>query len=100
MGPGGISFAAVSFSRTGPPSVEDTASAIERIAAAHRSAVLEIALGGDPFVGRVDDDALRGFRGTRRELPLQVAGEPRLTPCARRTASRIDGAGRACHDFL
>ena len=50
VGPGGISFAAVSFSRTGPPSVEDTASAIERIAAAHRSAGLEIALGGDPFV--------------------------------------------------
>ncbi|MGZ4805430.1 MAG: MMPL family transporter [Ilumatobacteraceae bacterium] len=50
VGPGGISFAAVTFSRTGPPSIEDTAAAIERIAAAHRSPGLEIALGGDPFV--------------------------------------------------
>ena len=37
VGPGGISFAAVSFSRTGPPTIEDTAAAIERIADAHRS---------------------------------------------------------------
>jgi RND superfamily putative drug exporter len=50
VGPGGISFAAVSFSRNGPPSIEDTAAAIERIADAHRSEDLQIALGGDPFV--------------------------------------------------
>jgi RND superfamily putative drug exporter len=50
VGPGGISFAAVSFSRTGPPTIEDTAAAIERIADAHRSDGLQIALGGDPFI--------------------------------------------------
>ncbi|HEX2785980.1 MAG TPA: MMPL family transporter, partial [Ilumatobacteraceae bacterium] len=50
VGPGGISFAAVSFSRTGPPTVEDTAAAIEKIADAHRSDNLQIALGGDPFI--------------------------------------------------
>ncbi len=50
VGPGGISFAAVSFSRTGPPTIEDTAAAIERIADAHRSDDLQIALGGDPFI--------------------------------------------------
>ena len=50
VGPGGISFAAVSFSRTGPPTIEDTAAAIERIADAHRSTDLQIALGGEPFV--------------------------------------------------
>ena len=50
VGPGGISFAAVSFMRTGPPTIEDTAAAIEKIAAAHQSPNLHIALGGDPFV--------------------------------------------------
>ena len=50
VGPGGISFAAVSFSRTGPPTIEDTAAAIERIVAAHQTPDLQIALGGDPFV--------------------------------------------------
>jgi putative drug exporter of the RND superfamily len=50
VGPGGISFAAVSFSRTGPPTIEDTAAAIKQIAAAHDSPDLQIALGGDPFV--------------------------------------------------
>ena len=50
VGPGGISFAAVSFSRTGPPTIEATAAAIEDIAKAHQSAGLQIALGGDPFV--------------------------------------------------
>ncbi|MEP7115387.1 MAG: MMPL family transporter, partial [Ilumatobacteraceae bacterium] len=50
VGPGGISFAAVSFMRNGPPSEEDTAAEIKQIAAAHQSADLEIALGGEPFV--------------------------------------------------
>ena len=50
VGPGGISFAAVSFSRHGPPTVEATAAAIEQIAAAHRSTDLQVALGGEPFV--------------------------------------------------
>ena len=50
VGPGGISFAAVSFMRTGPPTIEDTAAAIEKIAAAHQSPELQIALGGDPFL--------------------------------------------------
>lgn len=50
VGPGGVSFAAVAFRPNGPPSIDDTATAIERIAAAHRSTNLEIALGGDPFV--------------------------------------------------
>jgi RND superfamily putative drug exporter len=50
VGPGGISFAAVSFMRNGPPSVEDTAASIEKIAAAHQSTTLQIALGGEPFV--------------------------------------------------
>lgn len=50
VGPGGISFAAVSFMRTGPPTIEDTAAAMEKIAAAHQSSDLQIALGGDPFV--------------------------------------------------
>jgi len=50
VGPGSISFAAVSFSRTGPPTIEDTAAAIEKIAKAHQSSDLQIALGGDPFV--------------------------------------------------
>jgi RND superfamily putative drug exporter len=50
VGPGGISFAAVSFSRTGPPTIQDTAAAIERIADAHRSSDLQVALGGEPFV--------------------------------------------------
>jgi RND superfamily putative drug exporter len=50
VGPGGISFAAVSFSRHGPPSIEDTAAAMKRIAASHQSPSLQIALGGEPFV--------------------------------------------------
>ena len=50
VGPGGISFAAVSFMRNGPPTIEDTAAEIKQIAAAHQSSHLEIALGGDPFV--------------------------------------------------
>ncbi|HEY0518754.1 MAG TPA: MMPL family transporter, partial [Ilumatobacteraceae bacterium] len=50
VGPGGISFAAVSFSRTGPPTIEATAAAIEKIAKSHQSGNLEIALGGEPFV--------------------------------------------------
>ena len=50
VGPGGISFAAVSFMRNGPPTVEDTAASIEKIAASHQSADLQIALGGEPFV--------------------------------------------------
>jgi putative drug exporter of the RND superfamily len=50
VGPGGISFAAVSFMRNGPPSEEDTAAAMKEIVAAHQSADLEIALGGEPFV--------------------------------------------------
>jgi RND superfamily putative drug exporter len=50
VGPGGISFAAVSFSRHGPPTIEATAAAIEQIAAAHQSTDLEVALGGEPFV--------------------------------------------------
>ena len=50
VGPGGISFAAVSFMRNGPPTMEDTAAAMEKIAAAHQSSDLQIALGGDPFV--------------------------------------------------
>ncbi|HEY7625684.1 MAG TPA: MMPL family transporter [Ilumatobacteraceae bacterium] len=50
VGSGGISFAAVAFSRNGPPSTETTVAAIQDIAAAHRSADLQIALGGDPFV--------------------------------------------------
>ncbi|HSB87879.1 MAG TPA: MMPL family transporter [Ilumatobacteraceae bacterium] len=50
VGSGGISFAAVAFSRNGPPSTEETAAAIERIAASHRTDGLQIALGGDPFV--------------------------------------------------
>ena len=50
VGSGGISFAAVSFSRTGPPSIDDTAAAIRRIAADHQAANLQIALGGEPFV--------------------------------------------------
>ena len=50
VGPGGISFAAVSFMRNGPPTEEDTAAAITKIAAAHQSPDLEIALGGEPFV--------------------------------------------------
>ena len=50
VGPGGISFAAVHFSRNGPPTIDDTAAEIKQIAAAHQSAGLQIALGGDPFV--------------------------------------------------
>jgi RND superfamily putative drug exporter len=50
VGPGGISFAAVSFSRHGPPTIEATAAAIERIAAEHRTTDLQVALGGEPFV--------------------------------------------------
>jgi putative drug exporter of the RND superfamily len=50
VGPGGISFAAVSFMRNGPPTMEDTAAEMKKIAAAHESANLEIALGGEPFV--------------------------------------------------
>jgi putative drug exporter of the RND superfamily len=50
VGPGGISFAAVSFMRNGPPSIEDTAAEMKQIAAGHQSANLEIALGGEPFV--------------------------------------------------
>ena len=50
VGPGGISFAAVSFSRHGPPTIEATAAAIEQIAAAHQTADLQVALGGEPFV--------------------------------------------------
>jgi RND superfamily putative drug exporter len=50
VGPGGISFAAVSFMRNGPPSEEDTAAEMKKIAAAHQSPTLEIALGGEPFV--------------------------------------------------
>src|SRR3954454_24738950 len=50
VGTGGISFAAVSFMRNGPPTIEATAAAIEKIAAAHQSSDLKIALGGEPFV--------------------------------------------------
>ena len=50
VGPGGISFAAVHFSRNGPPTIDDTAAEIKHIAAAHQSSDLQIALGGDPFV--------------------------------------------------
>jgi putative drug exporter of the RND superfamily len=50
IGPGGISFAAVSFMRNGPPSEEDTAAEMKKIVAAHQSPTLEIALGGEPFV--------------------------------------------------
>jgi RND superfamily putative drug exporter len=50
VGPGGISFAAVSFSRTGPPTIEDTAASIKKIAATRQSADLQIAMGGDAFV--------------------------------------------------
>jgi putative drug exporter of the RND superfamily len=50
VGSGGISFAAVHFLRTGPPSIEDTAAAIKKIAAAHQSDHLQIAMGGDAFV--------------------------------------------------
>ena len=50
VGPGGISFAAVSFLPNGPPSEEDTAAEMKKIAAAHQSPTLEIALGGEPFV--------------------------------------------------
>ena len=50
VGPGGISFAAVSFLPNGPPSEEDTAAETKKIAAAHQSPDLEVALGGEPFV--------------------------------------------------
>jgi putative drug exporter of the RND superfamily len=50
VGPGGISFAAVHFSRNGPPTIDETAAEIKQIAAAHQSTDLQIALGGDPFV--------------------------------------------------
>jgi putative drug exporter of the RND superfamily len=50
VGSGEVSFAAVAFKPHGPPSVEATSAAIKRVAAAHQSADLRIALGGQPFV--------------------------------------------------
>jgi RND superfamily putative drug exporter len=50
VGSGEVSFAAVAFKPNGPPTLDDTASAIKRIAADHQSADLQVALGGNRFV--------------------------------------------------